>query len=430
MNVLFLSPYPPYPPTFGGSVRIFSLMRETARRHRVFSLSYEGTLDHEVDRRPFEELCQRIVEVPRPPERKRLRQLLSLASPHSFQRASHETAALQQALDELVAEELIDVVVIEFSQMGYVRIPPGVAVVVDEHNVEWDLLRREAEHAPSALRRLYQSREWVKFREEERALLRRADVVTVTSDRDRALLLQDDPRLPIRVVANGVDTDACAPAPGPGEPGLLVFTGTMHYHPNEQAAAYFVQEILPLVRERVPAARFVGAGGKVPASLAALTCDHVAFTGYVDSMDEWFADAAVLVVPLLVGGGTRFKVVEGLSFQRPVVSTSLGAEGLDVTHGADVLLADDPRAFADAVVELLQDRGRADELAATGRRLVEARYAWRVLGRHFEAALCEAVDRRAAGSTSHGLPEGFGLPGTGPADASPAEPPPVPEPRA
>ena len=400
MNVLFVSPYPPYPPTFGGSVRIFHLMRQTAKQHRVFSLSYESTLDRPVDRRPYLELCEDIVEVPRGKERKRARQLLSLASPRSFQRAVHRTAAMQAALERIVEQERIDVVVLEFAQMGCLDVPEGTAVVLDEHNVEWHLLRREREAAHTLLRRLYAGREWRKFRREEQASLTAADVVTVTSPNDREILLADQPELSVEVVPNGVDTDAFVPADGDGDASLLVFTGAMHYHPNTEAAVHFVTRILPRIAQRVPDVRFVAAGGKVPDELARLRSSRVEFTGYVDDITGWFARAAVFVVPLLVGGGTRFKVVEALSCRRPVVSTTLGAEGLGVVHDEHLLLADDPEAFADAVVHLLEDRAHARRLAAEGRRLVEQRFAWDVLGRRFLDALDAACEVRAARGAS------------------------------
>lgn len=395
MNVLFVSPYPPYPATFGGSQRIFHLMREAARSHRVFSLTFASTLGEPVDRAPYEALCQEIVEVPRPDENKRALQLRSLVSPRSYQLLSHTSPAMQAALDDLVRREFIDLVVLEFSQMTGLVVPPGPAVVVDEHNVEWDLLARAAETSRGWLRRSYTKRESLRFRAEERAGLARADRVTVTSDRDREMLLADDPGLAIDVVPNGVDTEAFAPAPGPGSPGTLVFAGAMHYGPNLEGALHFIQEILPLIRAQEPDVRFIAAGGKVAPELAALTGDGVEATGYVDDIQPWFRKAAVFVVPLLAGGGTRFKVVEALSIQRPVVSTSLGAEGLDVEHDRHLLLADTPEAFAAATVALLRDRDRAERLAAEGRRLVERRYAWSAVGRLQEQAWQAALETPA-----------------------------------
>ncbi|GJM21590.1 MAG: glycosyl transferase family 1 [Planctomycetota bacterium] len=399
MNVLFLSPYPPYPPTFGGSVRIHHLMKQVARRHKVWSLSYTSTVDGLEGRDEFEAFVEATVEVPRPPERKRLTQMLSLASSRSFQKMAHYSDAMQRELDSMVYENSIDVVVVEFSQMACFDIPPGPAVLIDEHNVEWNLLQREWEAAsPASLRRLYAGQEFRKFRREEMAALARADLVTVTSPRDRELLLEDDQKLDIHVVENGVDIEFFQPVERAPDPDTLVFTGTMHYHPNTQAARWFVEDILPALATEVPGVRFVGAGGQVPDELAALATEQVQFTGYVPDIREWFHRAQVFVVPLLVGGGTRFKVVEAMAAGKPVVSTRLGAEGIGATHGENILFADTPNDFAREVADLLADPERAAELARAGRSFVEQNFAWEVIGERLETALQSALNKREARS--------------------------------
>ncbi|MHC4831077.1 MAG: glycosyltransferase family protein, partial [Planctomycetota bacterium] len=203
MKVLFFSPYPPYPPTFGGTVRIFNLMKQVARQHEVYSLCFVSPYDPPVDRSPLHEFVERHEEVSRPhPERKRLNQARSLLSRRSFQNIAHRTETMQRALDQMVAEEGIDVIVVEFSQMACFDFPDGPAIVIDEHNVEWDLLYREYLASPTSLRKLYQLTEYQKFRREEMQVLAKADVVTVTSPRDRELLLRHDPMLDIDVVEN------------------------------------------------------------------------------------------------------------------------------------------------------------------------------------------------------------------------------------
>jgi glycosyltransferase involved in cell wall biosynthesis len=398
MKVLFFSPYPPYPPTFGGTVRIYNLMRQVARRHDVYSLCYVSPFDPAVDRSPLKDFVVRHEEVSRPhPERKRLNQARSMLSRRSFQNIAHLNEAMQRALDQIVADEQIDVIVVEFSQMACFDFPDGPAIVIDEHNVEWDLLYREYLASPPSLRKLYQLTEYQKFRREEMKVLSKADVVTVTSPRDRELLLKHDPTLDIDVVENGVDVQFFRPAQGLAEPDTMVFTGTMHYHPNTQAARFFVEEILPRVLTEVPAGRFIGAGGRVLPELEVLLSESVHFTGYVEDIREWFHKASVLVVPLLVGGGTRFKVVEAMAVGKPVVSTRLGAEGISVTHGENIMLADDPNSFAAEVVDLLNEPERAAEMGRAGRRFVEEHFAWDVIGARLERALQKAVSSERVG---------------------------------
>jgi glycosyltransferase involved in cell wall biosynthesis len=393
VKVLFLSPYPPFPPNFGGSTRIFNLMCQTARRHQVWSLSYESTLEN-VDLSGLREVVEEVVLVPRPPERKRWNQARSLLSRQTYQRMSHHSAAMQQAIDELVARVGIDVIVVEFSQMAVFDFPAGPGIIVDEHNVEADLIARSARAAAPSFRKLYSFVESRKFAREEVALLRDAGVVTVTSERDGKDLLLRDPYLRVHVVENGVDTSFFARDDGPGEADTLVFTGAMHYHPNQQGVTWFLDHVFPLVKQQVPGARFIGAGGSPPPELLERQDDSIEFTGYVDDIRVHMARGKVFVVPLLVGGGTRFKVVGAISVGRPVVSTRLGAEGIDVIDREHLLLADDPEAFARSVVELLRSPERAASLVDKGRVFVEQNYAWWVIGGRFEAALQHVAARR------------------------------------
>jgi len=393
MKVLFLSPYPPYPPNFGGSTRIFNLMRQAAAHHEVFSLSYPSTAPEPHDLSGLEAVAKRVEFVDRPPIDKRIGQARSLLSRRSFQRLSHYSTAMQKAIESITAEEGIDVIVAEFSQMGYFDFPAGPALIIDEHNIESDLIHRSYLSAPTSFRKLYNFVESRKFRREELTLLEKAHRVTVTSGRDRDLLLEAKGGLKIDVIPNGVDTDFFKPRGGEGETNTLVFTGAMHYHPNIQAALYFLEEILPLIERYVPDVRFVAAGGDVPDELARHASDRVIFTGYVDDIRDYIDSAAVFVVPLLVGDGTRFKVVETMASGKPVVSTSLGAEGIPVTHGSNILLAADPATFANAVVTLLDDAPRASRLAEAGRCFVEEQLSWNIIGKRFEETLRAAVGR-------------------------------------
>jgi len=391
MKVLFLSPYPPYPPNFGGSTRIFNLMRQTARNHEVISLSYPSTAPEPNDMAGLEAVARRIEYVDRPAIDKRIGQARSLLSSRSFQKMSHYSPAMQNKIESIAADEGVDVIVAEFSQMGYFDFPDGVTLVIDEHNIESDLIHRSYKSAPPSFRKLYNFIESRKFRREELALLEKAHRVTVTSERDRELLIEANGALEIDVIPNGVDTEFFKPRAGGAEGSTLVFTGAMHYHPNTQAAVYFLDEILPLVERDIPDVRFVAAGGNVPDELARYASDRVRFTGYVDDIRDYIDAAAVFVVPLLVGGGTRFKVVEAMASGKPVVSTSLGAEGIPVTPGTNILLADDPNSFAQAVITLLANRPAADELARAGRSFVEEYFSWNIIGARFEKTLRAAV---------------------------------------
>lgn len=200
------------------------------------------------------------------------------------------------------------------------------------------------------------------------------------SEVDRAELRRLAPGLAIDVVPNGVDVRRFAPLNGAGEPDRLLFSGTLDYPPNAEGIAWFADEILPRLRARRPGVTLTVVGRNPPRRIQALANDPaIEVTGWVDDLAPYQEAAAVAIAPLRSGSGTKLKVLEALGVGRPLVATSVGAEGLDVADGVHLLVRDDPQAFADGVAELLEDRERAAALARAGRELVVARYDWDVL---------------------------------------------------
>ena len=298
-----------------------------------------------------------------------------------------------RAIRALLAAERFDAVVYQGVDVADHRLPPGPRVVIDEHNLEYELMERSAAQAGSTLRRVYWALEAAALKRVELGLLARADLVSVTSKRERQLLGALLPGASVVITPNGVDTEAFAPDPERAEtPERVIFTGTMDYHPNEQAAHYFADTIWPRVRVEVPDATWYLVG-RPPASFKRLAAlPGVTVTGPVAEMQPYLTAAAVAIAPLLVGGGTRLKILEALAMGKAVVTTALGCEGLDVTSGEHLLVADDPGEFADAVIQLLRDDERRARLGAAGRALVEREYTWVRSGR----ALVQAVEQCVA----------------------------------
>lgn len=395
MKLLFVTPYIPYPPSFGGSVRIYNLARELARRNEVSILTFAET-EGMGDPQGLKPFCREVICVPRDVGGKRWRQLASLFSRRSFQIAFHHNAAMQRAIDETVARLDIEAVIVEFSQMTGFRFPASAALILDEHNVEYDLLARMAEQG-SPPRRLFNRLEVRKFRKEELRAVGAAVLTLVTSERDRDLLARNVPGLNAAVVTNGVDIDYFSRPDGPRKPHTAVFVGATHYFPNEDGVLFFIHEVLDRILAEVPDFKLTVVGGNPPPSLTGEVSDHVEVTGFVDDVRPYMWQASVFVVPLRMGGGTRFKVVEALAAETPVVSTRLGSEGIPVTSGEEVLLADEPAAFADAVIRVLRDDTLGRRLSARGLDFVKTHFDWRVVGRGLETAI------RGATKTAQGI---------------------------
>lgn len=383
MNILVVSPQLPYPPAWGFAIRVYQLIRHLSHHHAVTLVAYR--LPHEdVDLSPLSNVCT-VRAVPAPRSlwgAKRRAQLRSLASTHSYRSSSLRSPEMAQTIRMLVRAHRYDIVQVESSPMAWFD-AGGSPLVVDEHNIESELVHRMHGAERSAWRRAYNWLEFMKLRSEERQTWQRSAGVVLTSPRDMASVRRLVSTVPAAVVPNSVDTDYFRPAEDVDVPSL-VFTGALNYRPNVDAVLYFAREILPRIRAAHPSVHFTIVGGGAPAEVAALRGPSVTVTGLVPDVRPYLRSAAVVVVPLRMGGGTRLKVLEAMAMAKAVVSTSLGVEGLAVTPDAHLLIADDAASFAARVLRLLQDRDARRMLGRHGRSLVEREYTWGAAGQRLE----------------------------------------------
>jgi sugar transferase (PEP-CTERM/EpsH1 system associated) len=381
VNILVFAPYPPYPPRFGGAARVYHLLRVLARPHRVTLLCFASP-GEAAEQAPLRELGIAVHTVDYPPAArwKRVYQIRSLVG-RAFSFYLHASRAMTAALAGLLARQRFDLVQVEFGDLGgYYTLPGSVIRILDEHNVEYRLFERTWRQERSPLRRLYYRLEARKLREDELAACRGVDAILTTSDVDRATLAPQVEGRPIRVVPNGVDTSYFTPEPAAVDSTRVVFTGAIDYQPNTDGVLYFCTEMWPRIRQAAPDTTFAIVGKDPPPQVRALAGDRVLVTGTVPDVRPWMRSAAAFVVPLRVGGGTRLKILEAMATGRAVVSTSLGCEGIEVTPGEDILIADTPSAFADAVLRCLREPALRERLGARGRALVERRYRWEAIG--------------------------------------------------
>ena len=283
---------------------------------------------------------------------------------------------MQAAIDSLLAERRFDIVQIESSQMACFRLRTGARVVLDEHNIEYELLGRMHLGERSAIRRTHHRLEERKVRRFEQLWWGRVDGVAVTSTRDELVVRRHAPGTPTAVVPNSVDIEYFSPDRDEPVGGRIVFTGLLTYRPNLDAARHLVDDILPRIRERHGSVTLTIVGTGREADLEVLRRPGVTVTGWVADVRPYLRQASVVVAPVRIGAGTRLKVVEGLAMAKPMVSTTIGCEGIDVNPGEHLLVADAPDDFADAVALLLRDRTLGDRLGAAGHRLARDHYSW------------------------------------------------------
>jgi len=393
-RILILTPQLPYPPNQGTKIRNYNLIANLSRRRHIDILSFAEDTATSEGIAHLHGLCARVWTVPIP-VRSAFDRMLSLVTtlvPDLCLRLRSDR--FTSRLDRVLASQQYDVIQAEGLEMSrYVlqareRIRPlhhRPLLVLDDHNAEYVLQRRAFQ---TDLRRVsrwpfaaYSLIQWRRLKQYEARLCRSVDRVIAVSSADAHALCELAPGLSVTVVPNGVDPTAYDPV-GQRIPQIgsnaLVFTGKMDFRPNVDGVVWFCNHILPLVRAEIPDVRLYIVGKSPAGSVRRLSSlPGVVVTGYVRDILPYFRSAAVYVVPLRVGGGTRLKVLEAMAMQCPIVSTSLGAEGIGISPGKEIVLADDPASFAGAVAGLLRSESDRRSLGLAARSFVKRHFDWR-----------------------------------------------------
>jgi sugar transferase (PEP-CTERM/EpsH1 system associated) len=394
MRILFLSAPLLFPANTGGRIRSSEILRRLSSRHRITALCFRTPHDTDQAVADMRGSCERLElvawrETAKFTPRFYAELLASAPSPLPYTVWKYRSSAMRQHVTALAPHH--DLIVCDFLQ-PMVNVPAalGTPVVLFQHNVEAVIVQRHLEHTTNPLARAYLRLELAKLTRFEARALKRATHTIAVSDVDRRLMASLYRVSNVSVAPGGVDADYWRPAAD--HEGLdLVFTGSMDWLPNQDAVLYFARDILPLIRQEVPASFWI-VGRNPPGTVRDLahSAPGVRVTGTVDDVRPWVARAAIYVVPLRIGGGTRIKILEAMAMAKCVVSTTVGAEGLPVEAGRHLLVADTPATFASTVVSLLKDDARRRGVGLAARDLVVSGLTWDAAADRF-AAICERV---------------------------------------
>lgn len=411
MKFVYVTPFLRVPPDFGIAIRNYHILKHLTTRNAVTVVTYGVDDTGETDawlRGRGANVVRLEYAFPWSVARGRMMTLKNLLAypPASFQR--YAPRALQRTLDAMAGRTEIDVLVLDTALTGQAALAgrlPGrpVLVLPDIYQL---LLRREMETIGRRPFQLAAFGNWVKTRRYEDRILKKYTTLIAVSEADRAYLQAHYPLANTVLASNGTDTNYYTPAARAEQTNSVLFVGGFEYAPNEDAFFYFCREILPLIHLQEPEMRFVAVGRSPTEAMRAYvrTDERVELTGRVEDVRPFYHAARAVVVPLRTGGGVKLKTLEAFAMGVPVVSTGVGAEGIAVRDGEELLTADSPREFADRVVELARHPERGDELARRARALVEREYDWQVICARFEEFLSQESKKGARNHQQKDLP--------------------------
>ena len=393
LMIFHLCPNPP-PMDLGPAKRTFPFLREVVKRHEVSVLSFGSSEEEERFRKYFGSVCKRIEFV----NNKRPKYINFFRRAYALLRGKGMfytlfSRKMQKHIDKIALEEQVDLVHCSTALLGFYRFPKGVHLVGDTHNVEYDVLFRSFLGTKGFLGKAICFLEYKVARRIEVKNWSKFDTIIATTERDGNLMKLDLPSEKIVVIQNGVDPGFLEHAESPTEPKTMVFTGLMSYFPNNHGLLYFLDEVFPHVLRQEPGARLYVVGKSPSQALRRRASEKIIVTGFVDDVRPYIARGEIYIIPLLIGGGIRGKALEAMAMKKPIVSTSVGCEGILLQHGESVLISDTPQGFADSIVRLFNDPALKNHLASNAYRTVLQDYNWEHKGQQLEEVYQSLMQR-------------------------------------
>lgn len=398
MRILWLKTELLHPVDKGGKIRTYNMLKELKRDHHITYLTLDdGSADGEARERA-EEYCHELVCIPHRHRAKfskgfYVELIVNLASPLPYAIKKYESPAMRSEIVE--REESIDVVICDFLAPA-INVPRTLSCpsILFQHNVEAMIWKRHFEVQTNKAKKTYLRDQWRKMVRFEKEMCRRFDAVIAVSAEDRDQMREEYGVKDVFEVPTGVDTDFFTPSGRENvDPHNVVFTGSMDWLPNEDAIRFYTEQIMPIVRHSIPDATLTVVGRNPYPSLLELSRrdPSIVVTGRVEDVRPYMERAAAYVVPLRIGGGTRLKIYEAMAMEKAIVSTTVGAEGLPVTDGKELRIADTPETFAASVVDLLTNADAARKLGQQAARVVREKFGWDGVAKRFAEICLQSV---------------------------------------
>ncbi len=396
MNILFISTKYPFPTIDGHSLRTFNILKSTSRSFNIFFLTFLQKKQESEDDKIMEDICYRIYKFSIDSEKSNLEKLKTLIKSYIYNRPfiveKYKTRKMEQKINEIIKQNNIDIVHLDLLPLAeYIKIVKNIPIVLVEHNVESDLLLKRIRYEKLIFKWFYFI-EYLKLKKFEKWAIKNVDVTISVSENDKMRLNNLSKCSKIEIVENGVDIERYKNNNTEEDKYTILFVGGLNWFPNLDAVKYFTKKIWPNIIRQIPNAIFKIVGMYSKHQII-FSDKSIKLLGFVNNEIEIIESATILVVPLRVGGGTRLKILNALSMEKAVVSTSIGAEGIDVRNGLNIILADNNLKFAEEVVNLIKCQDLRKKLGKEGRKLVESKYSWELIGKKMNGLYNEIIDK-------------------------------------
>ena len=392
MKILWICPFFLHPTDRGAQIRTLGTLKELHKRHEIHFAALNDPSNLEGPKRSSEYSTRHFFVEHSAPGRGSISILPQLAgsifNPRPMAVSRYYSRKLERMISGLIASEHYDSIVCDFLAAAPNLTDLGECVLF-QHNVETTIWERHVQQSRSPLKKAFFGMQARKMKAYEKKVCRTAKHVIAVSDIDASRMKSMFEIESVTSVPTGVDVEYFAPRGGDHPTADIVFCGSMDWLPNVDAVVYFLSDVLPLIRNKLPNATFTIAGRSPDAAVlkAVEGLADVSVTGKVEDIRPYLWGSKISIVPIRIGGGTRLKIYECMAAGVPVVSTTVGAEGLRYKDGEDIVLADDPAGFAAACVRLLSNEAARRTIAENALRRVQNEFSWDAVSREFEAIL-------------------------------------------
>ncbi len=393
-NILFITTFIPYPPHGGAYQRSYNIIRHLAKKHNIYLIGFIKKADDYENAKRLEEICKIKVFPFRLTEDWSKIGLIkglfsNLISPLPYVTQKSFKSNICNTIKRLTQEVRIDIFHCDMIELAeYINIIPKVPLtILVNHNVESTLMLRHAEVEKNPIKKWFFLHQYKKLLRYEKKMCPLFNYCVAVSELDKQQLQSIAPQAAFTVIPNGVDVDYFRPQNSELRTpnSELIFAGRTDYLPNIDGLNFFLHEIFPLIKKEIKDARLTIIGKtRTNNDIGLPLTNDVTHLGFVEDIRPYIGKAAVYVVPLRIGGGTRLKILDAMAMGKAIVSTSIGAEGIDVTHGKNILIADTPEDFSRQVIRVLNDDTLRQSLGKEGRRLVEEKYSWDIIGKKMD----------------------------------------------